>query len=144
MNGYKKYGLYIQCNIIQFYFLKKIITLDLHCSVNFCFTESWPSHTYIHIHIFSCIILLHILSQVSGYGSLCYTTGSHCLSILNVIVFIYKSQTPIHPMLSHSPLATTSQLSMSVSIFLFCRLVCAMFFFTLFFILFCFVLFAFF
>ena len=33
----------------------------------------------------SCIIFHHVLSQETGYSSLGYTVGPHCLSILNVI-----------------------------------------------------------
>ena len=35
------------------FLLKKIflILVDLQCSVNFCCTAKWPSHTYIYIHI---------------------------------------------------------------------------------------------
>ena len=40
--------------------------------------------------VFSHTIIHHILSQEVGYTSLCYTVGSHCLSILNVIVCIYQ------------------------------------------------------
>ena len=41
------------------------------------------------VHSFSHIIFYLVLSQETGCSRLCYTAGSHCLSILNVIVFIY-------------------------------------------------------
>ena len=65
------------------------IIVDLQCSVNFYFTEKWPSQIYIYTHTFSHIILHHVPSQVTGYSSLCYTAGSHCLSTLNATVCIY-------------------------------------------------------
>ena len=48
---------------------------------------------------FSHAVFHHVLSQETGYSSLCCAVGSHGLSILNVIVCIYQPQTP-HP--SHS------------------------------------------
>ena len=42
---------------------------------------------YIHIHSFSCIFFYHCLSQETGYSSLCYRVGPHCLSILNLYSF---------------------------------------------------------
>ena len=73
-----------------FYFIIFIfsIMVDLHCSVNFYYTEMWHSHTYRHSS-FSHIILHHVPSQVTGHSSLCYTAGSHCLSISKAIVCIY-------------------------------------------------------
>ena len=47
------------------------------------------SHPYIYIHSLSYIIFHLGFSQETGYSSLCYTAGPHCLSILNVIVCIY-------------------------------------------------------
>ena len=43
---------------------------------------------YIYIHAF-CHIILHVPSQVIRNSSLCYTAGSHCLSIPDAIVCIY-------------------------------------------------------
>ena len=40
------------------------------------------------VYSFSHIIFHHVLSQVIGYSSLCYTAGCPCSSILNVIVCI--------------------------------------------------------
>ena len=57
------------------------------------------TQSYIYIHYFLHIIFYHVLSQETGYSSLCCTVGPHCLSILNTIVCIYQPQTP-HP--SHS------------------------------------------
>ena len=54
-------------------------------------------YIYAHTHSFSYIIFHHGLSQETGYIYLGYTSGPHCLSILNVIVCIYESQTPSPP-----------------------------------------------
>ena len=66
-------------------------------------------YTHTHTHTFFFNILFHYgLPQDTGYSSLCYTVGPCCLSVLNVIVWIYQPQTP-SPSLSHpfSPLATS-------------------------------------
>ena len=47
------------------------------------------TQSYICIHYFSHTIFHRLLSQETGYNSLCYIVGTHCLSILNVIVCIY-------------------------------------------------------
>ena len=69
---------------IFFNFLKIFIfsiMVDLQCSVNFCCTEKWPSHTHTHTQMsFYHIILHRIPSQVTSYSYLCYTTRSHFLS----------------------------------------------------------------
>ena len=71
-------------------FLKKFLFIvDLQCSINFCCTAKLPSHTHTHTYSFSHIVFYHILSQVIGCSSLCYTAGTHCLSILNIIVCFY-------------------------------------------------------
>ena len=44
---------------------------------------------YIYIQSLSYIIFHHGLSRETGYGPLCYTAGPHCLSILDIIVYIY-------------------------------------------------------
>ena len=44
------------------------------------------TQSYICIHFFSHIVFHHGLSQETGYSSLCYTVGPHCLTILDVIV----------------------------------------------------------
>ena len=46
-------------------------------------------YIYIHTHSFSHNVFHHVLPQKTGYSSLCYTVGPHCLSILNGIVCIY-------------------------------------------------------
>ena len=65
------------------------IIIDLQYSVNFGYTAKWPSHTYIYDFSFIHILHHHVPSQVAIYSSLYYTVGSHCLSTLNAIVFIY-------------------------------------------------------
>ena len=54
------------------------------------------TQSYIYVHSFSHTIFHHVLSQESGYSSLCCTVGPHCLSILTVIVWIYQPQNPYH------------------------------------------------
>ena len=51
-------------------------------------------YIYIYAHSLSYIIFHHGLSQETGYSSLCYIVGPHCISILNVTVCIYLPQTP--------------------------------------------------
>ena len=77
---------------------------------------------YTYIHSFFNILFHYGLSQEIGYSSLYYTVGRCCLSILTVIVWVYQPQIP-SPSLSlpPAPLATTSMISMSVSLFLFHR-----------------------
>ena len=66
------------------------------------------THTHTHTHSFLNILFHYGLPQETGYSSLCYTVGPCCLSVLNVIVWIYQPQAP-SPSLSHpfSPLATS-------------------------------------
>ena len=78
-----------------FFTLFKII-VDLQCCTNFCSIAKWQSrcvcvYIYVCIYIYKLphIIFHHGLSQETGYSSLCHVVGSHCLSILNVIVCIY-------------------------------------------------------
>ena len=68
----------------------------LQCCASVCCTAKWPSHNYIYI---PCIIFHCGLSQETGYTSLCYAVGPHCLSVLNVVVCIYY---PLNPSPSHS------------------------------------------
>ena len=49
--------------------------VDLQCSVNFCYTTKWPSHTSIHI------LFHHVPPQVIGHRSLCHRAGHHCLNL---------------------------------------------------------------
>ena len=51
------------------------------------------TQAYIYMDSLSYIIFHHVLAQKTGYSSLCYTVGTHCLSILSVIVCIYQPQT---------------------------------------------------
>ena len=46
------------------------------------------THTHTHTHSFSHVILHHVPSQATRCAYLCYTAGSHCLSIPNAIVYI--------------------------------------------------------
>ena len=81
---------FVTCNTFLFLYFKNFtfsIVGDLQCSVNFCCTAKWPSHNYIYTFFFS-YYPHHVSSQVTRYTSLCYTAGSHCLSIPKAIVCI--------------------------------------------------------
>ena len=66
------------------------ILVGLECSVSFLLYSKVPQwHTHTHTRSFSHIILHHAPSQVTRYGSQCYTAGSHCLFIPKEIVCIY-------------------------------------------------------
>ena len=67
-----------------FTFLK--IKFVLHCCTHFCSTAKRSSP--IHTCSLSYILFHHGLSQETGYSSLCYRVGPHCLSILNVNISI--------------------------------------------------------
>ena len=79
------------------------------------------SGVYIYIYILLHIIFHYGLLQDIYYGSLSYTVGPCCLSILYIAVCICQSQTSNlslpHPL---STLVTISLFSMSVC-FLFCQ-----------------------
>ena len=80
------------------------------------------SDSVIHICILFLILFHYGLSQDIESSSLCYTVGPCCLSILYILVCICYSQTPnLSLFYPSSPLATTSLISVSVSLFLFCR-----------------------
>ena len=79
---------------LQMIFFLIFIMVVLQCSVNFCYTAKWLSHMYIiHIHSFSHIIFHLVLSQVTGYCSLClYSRTSlliHSKCNRNWLFFIY-------------------------------------------------------
>ena len=78
-------------------------------------------YAYICFLKFFSIMVYH--RSLNIVPCLCYIVGP-CLSILNIIVCIYQPQTPSASLsLLPSTLATTSLISMSVSLFLFHRLV---------------------
>ena len=65
-------------------FLNFSIIVDLQCPVNFYCTAKVTQLSvcvcvYIYTYFFSHIILHHVLLQGTGYNSLCYREGSHCL-----------------------------------------------------------------
>ena len=76
-------------NFIRYFLIKIQLIYMCQFLLYSIVTQRYLSHTIFH----------HVLSQETGYSSLCYTVGPHCLSILSVIVCIY--QPPI-PSLSHS------------------------------------------
>ena len=46
--------------------------------------------SYTYIHSLSHILFHHVLSQETGYSSLCYTVGPHCLSIFLKDVHFFR------------------------------------------------------
>ena len=75
---------------------------------------SGVTQSCVDIHSFAHTISHHGLSQETGPSSLCYTVGAHCFSVLSVIVYIYRPQTPSPSHSLPSPGATTSQFCVSV------------------------------
>ena len=96
--------------------------IDLQCCANLCCIAKWLIYIPIDILIFiffSIVVYHRILNVV-----LCYMFGPCWLSVLNVLIIacIYQPQAPSPPLsLPRSPLATTSLVSVSMSLFLFCR-----------------------
>ena len=86
LRGDFKKGQIEHTNVKSIKSLKNSIIVDLQYSVNFCCTSN---QLYMYIHSFSHIICYHVLLQVIGYSSLCYTAGPHYLAILNVTVCMY-------------------------------------------------------
>ena len=74
-------GLLFSFFVLGFYFLY------YSWFILFCqFLLYTHTHIYIYAHtFFSHIILHHVPPQGTRYSSLCYTAGSHCLSIPNAI-----------------------------------------------------------
>ena len=103
------------------YLFKENFIVNLHCSLSFCCIATWPCHT--HIYNLSYIIFHHVPSQVFGYSPLCSTAGTLCLPFLVQKFASLNPKLLVPPPPSPSPLATTSLLSMSARLFLFCRLV---------------------
>ena len=62
------------------------------------------------IHSYTFSIFLQVLTQEIGYSSLCFTSGPHHPSILNVTVCIYQPQTS-HQFSLHPPRWQTLSLS---------------------------------
>ena len=83
--------------------------VDLHCCANLWASHSKVTSFYMYIHSFFNILFHYGLSQEIGYSSLRCTVGPCCLSILNVIVYIYQLQIPsLLSLFPCSLLATTS------------------------------------
>ena len=66
-----------------------VIHIYMYIYVCVCIYILVYTYMYTHTHFFPYIIFHHGLAQEIGYSSLCYTAGTHWLSILNVIVCIY-------------------------------------------------------
>ena len=63
--------------------------------------------SYAYIHSFSSYYFLSCYITKIGSSSLCCTVGPRCLSILNVVVYIYQAQTPhLSHSLPHPPCQT--------------------------------------
>ena len=94
---YNKYILFLSYALFKNFFLVFIfsIIVGLQYSINFLpyskMTQSHThTHTHMHIYVLFLILFLHCApSQVTRYSTLCYTAGSHCLSIPNSVVCIY-------------------------------------------------------
>ena len=65
--------------------------VDLQYQASLCCIARWLS--YIHIYVFINILFHCGLPRDSEYTSLCSTLGPCCLSILNVIAYIYQLHT---------------------------------------------------
>ena len=78
------------------------------------------SDAMLHVYILFLNIFFHYgLSQEIIHSPLWYTVGTCCLFILSVIVCIYQPQIPsLSPFF---PLGNNILISMSMSLFLFCR-----------------------
>ena len=109
----------------QHYFLMIFIfsvILDVQYSDDFYCTAKWPSHIS-----FSHITLHHVPSKGTRYSSLCYTAGSHCLSLQMQQFGSINPRFQVHPTPSPSPLSTTSLFSKSMSFFSVESFLCAIY-----------------
>ena len=105
--------------ITPFFKLKKIITVDVQCSINFYYSK--VIQLYIHTNSFFHIILHLVPSQVIRYSSLGSPAGPHCLSTPNARVCTTNPKLPVPLIPSPYLMATTSLFSMFKSLFLFYR-----------------------
>ena len=97
-----------------------LIIVDLQSSVNFSCTAKWPSHTCIYI-----LFLIYFLSRSITRDWIEFPVLYSRTSLLihpkcNSLHLLTPNSQSI-PLSPTSPLATTSLLSMSVRLFLFCR-----------------------
>ena len=60
------------------YFFFIITIVDLHCSVNFCYTAKWSSHTYIHTLFLTLFFIMFHHKWLDIVPCAVCTTGSHC------------------------------------------------------------------
>ena len=109
---------------VSFFFNGSIV--NLQCSI--C-TMMWFSFTYMYVCAYTHT-QIYILFQIpfhyrllkdTEYSSLCYSVGPCFSSIYYILVCIYQSQIPQFISPGFSPLVTVSLLSLSVSLFLFCK-----------------------
>ena len=106
---------------------------DILCSVYFCYTANWTSHSYMytpHTHTY-IHILFHMFSSAIFYDWIRFPVLYHRISLL-----IHSKCNSLHLLISNSqfiplpspyPLTTTSLFSMSVNLFLFCRFIYAIY-----------------
>ena len=111
-------------------FFKKTI-VDLQCCASFHCIAKWFNFTYTYVLIIKYFFYCS-LSQEAGYSFLCCTVGPYCLSIQNVIAYLYLP-TPNYQSISLpplSPLASTSLISTNslwVCFYFVDRFICAIF-----------------
>ena len=113
------------CTVLKIhftFFYWRIIALQ--CCVSFCHTAKWIRHMHTHI---PCLLDLPPpssqptrLSQSTELSSLCYTAGSHQLSILHIVSLFMSNL--ISQFIPHSPSpVSTHPFSTSTFLFLPCK-----------------------
>ena len=106
---------------IVFNFFFFIGVLLLYNGVLVSAVQQSESAIRIHISPPSWISLPPRSPQSSEQNSLCYTVGSHQLSVLYIVVYVYQSQSPNSSHLPSPRLVSIRLFSTSVSLFLLCK-----------------------
>ena len=103
---------------VIFIFIFKLIFIGIQLLYNAVLVSAVQQSTIIHIHLSPLFQISFSFRspQSTEQSSLCYTVGSHKLSLLYIVVYICQSQSPnsSHPLLP--PLLCISLFSTSVSI----------------------------